>query len=511
VSFIIISTISLLGKIFLPNACASDSTAILINGGDAVQANGCDFYNDLHRMQHVLKGWNQVEFAADGDQPILTPNGTACKLNSLATPYDSRGFAVMKRYQEPGSKEASEDNLQQEILKTASGTNPPKTLLLYFTDHGAEGEVELWGQALTADHLKSLIAQIPPQTQLILVHDHCMSASMLESLFTVDGHVRPHSCGFAAAASTEYSMTSQSIARNMDERPPSKTFPRSDRILSQTLKSMTLDPTIQSTPTTSSDIYLAKYLQHHPASASCETCLNGGALDALLQNFDAQTKQVANLLLVPELQSINEEASRAFNAAKVSPDTSLTAVQTKVKATQTAFHNADTASDQAYDRLKPAVIDFITENLGKQKFDQYLQMDKKLDALRDQLEFEIDPAKRQSLTNQIQELEPKYADLNFQVDRIQSTLDQDDPKDFKNFVALGAQKNEWAPNVYNAYENAGERATKISNQEKPILNLANILTKKEALNKIISSGDTPAILEYLGILECENTDVHQNS
>jgi hypothetical protein len=291
-----------MGEGHVSSASASDSTAILVNGGDSVEANECDFYDDLHQMSDVLKGWKQVELAADGDHPGDAPNGTACVPGSTNTPYDADGFAVMKHYQEPGALAATTNNLHQQILNAVAGPNPPKKLLLYFTDHGADGEVELWGQKATVEDMQDLIKLIPSQTQLILVHDHCFSGSMLESLFSDSGSIRPNSCGFAASGPKELTETGQSIANHIDHSPSSSDFPDSNKRLSQTLKAMRWDQSFQSSPTATSDVYLEKYFENHPSSTSCATCLPPSAIDAVLQTMDSPHKTMLNVLLLPELQ-----------------------------------------------------------------------------------------------------------------------------------------------------------------------------------------------------------------
>ena len=490
-------------KVFVASAFASNSTAILVNGGASVPDNGCDFYNDLHRMERVLNGWNQIELAADGDQTGDAPNGIACLKETTDTAFDSTGFAILKRYQEPGAKEASEDNLKQEIFKAVAGSPPPKTLLLYFTDHGSQGEVNLWGQSISAEHLQTLLAQVPEQTQLIVVHDHCFSASMLESLFSNSGHIRPHSCGFAAASDSEFAMEDQTIAKKLDGE--------SAHNINAPFREMMWDPKVQSTPTTTSDVFLAKYLKAHSSEKSCETCLKSGAIDSLIQGFDDQNKQVAKVLLLPDLQSLNDDLARAFAQAKVAPGTSLTAVQAQVRATLQAFNNAQTADGKAFDRFAPVMNSYVVENLGRPKFDQFNKMDTDLDTLRDKLEFEINPEKRQDLIHQIQTLEPKYAELNGEIGRIKLATGSNDTSRFEKFVAAGAQKGRWPSNIFAAYADEDQRVTKISEHEKPILTLSKLLTKKEALDKMISNGDSSSILEYLGILECENTDLRQHS
>jgi hypothetical protein len=510
-SILVFSTLTFIGGNFASIASASDSAAILVNGGDSAEANECDFYDDLHQMSDVLKGWKQVELAADGDHPGDAPNGTACIPGSTQTPYDTDGFAVMKHYQEPGALAATTGNLRQQILSAVAGPNPPKRLLLYFTDHGADGEVDLWGQTVKVEDMQDLIKLIPNQTQLILVHDHCFSGSMLESLFSDSGSVRPNSCGFAASGPKELTETGQSIANHIDHSPSSPDFPDSNKRLSQTLKAMRWDQSFQSSPTATSDVYLQKYFENHPSSTSCATCFTPSAIDAVLQTMDSPHKTMLNVLLLPELQSLDSDLARAFKEAGVDPKTSLAGVQNLANMQEQDFLKVCKKIDDAYDKLGSAVGAFVISNLGQAKYDRFSDLDYRLDTLRDALETEDDPKKKQALTDQIKAIEPEYADLSGQIGRIKSSVDNDNPKQFEDFVAAGAKNKLWPANSFKDYNASSAQAEKLSIAEKPYLTLANLLEKKEALSQMITNKDSSSVLEYLGILECENTDLRQPS
>jgi hypothetical protein len=254
---------------------------------------------------------------------------------------------------------------------------------------------------------------------------------------------------------------------------------------------MRWDPSIQSEPTTTSDIYLQKYFEFHPSSSTtCATCLPQSAIDAFLQTIDGPSKAALNVLLLPELQSLDSDLARAFKEANVDPKTSLAGVRALANAHEQAFLKVLKTSGDAYDKLTTATDAFVVSNLGQTNYDRLLDLNVQLDQLREALEAENDPKKKQALTDQIKAIEPEYADLNGQAGRIKSSADNKDPKQFEDFIAAGAKNKLWGPNVLKDYNDSSDRAEKLSIAEKPFLTLSNLLLKKQALSQMITNKDS---------------------
>jgi hypothetical protein len=201
--------------------------AVLINGGDRPQANYQSHLLHVREVVDLLRSRDVrrddiVVFSSDGSDPapdlavldekpekhfwLIEGLPVGSRLRPEMRLVDSR---VRGEQMYPASRRAIQDWFSSEAPRLVPGD----VLLIYVTDHGhknganlANNAIVLWGEELSVDDMRSLLAKVPQGVRTVMLMSQCFSGSFANVVYggrsesRIDGSV----CGFFSAPADRY-------------------------------------------------------------------------------------------------------------------------------------------------------------------------------------------------------------------------------------------------------------------------------------------------------------------
>ena len=474
--------------------------ALLVNGGLLPEENHCEFYQDLDRAKRVLSSWSAIEVAPDGS----APNATTCGPN---------GEDVLDEYGRPVLEKKILKNALPATLKSLDGSltsknidkllPPEKPLVIYFTDHGDPSVVHLWnGDTLDTAHLGKILDQVSKKHRIIMLFDECYGGSMLEAAWK-DGTPRPNVCGVASARADQQStMIDSGVMKTADK------LKGSNETFSDVFHAMLGDEQRYSTPSSTSMVFLEKYLnnKNDSSESSGSTCVETElALSKLLVAIAApQIKQ--------ELNRYTNELTARLSEVGLPANSTLDQI---AQAQDRAKNNASSISKKRmglFDSLQVPENAFVHARMKSEMKDAY----DNLETLQTQQTIlHKDEASAQTYQKRI-EIKQKLHDIETKIDRIQDQIETkkrllglaaiQGVNGFPDFVkSEGIKTKLWSPDIYSQMEQLKEDGFQNAKSLEQYERISAVFNSVRSINLMLKKQDSKAITNYMGFLTCENT------
>ena len=506
-------------------------TAIIVSGGQDMEANAPDFIADLDRATAVFSSWNRSTFYADGGDPKGLPNLE--KLDADNNPIDPID-GVYPRYtrvlpKAPVTGPASYSNIADQLRKRVSdmeknsATDSP--IVLYFTDHGGldvktgKPTIELWNdESLTVEQLKSLLSLIPQTHTVEIIDDHCYGGAMAAALFDENGKPRSNACAVSPASALEESINGQgwmTVAKELKTKSPAelKKFDLDhDGFISahEVLAAMPLLKKMHSLPTSSSDAFAALYLAQVEKEKVDIKAWNDSVCSNDLSK-DAISKLFSNSLLPLAKEVLNhyrQDLSTSLSAAGLDNPASFSDLKDKVQAGKKNLDQKMLEDDAAGDSLVSAKTAFLRQKMGDKQVDALNALSDKVDDIQTKLDLATSDADKIKLRADLKSAQNELAPYNLTYNSIWDGLDNGNV-DFVAFVQKNGDvpPNDFHKDVIDASFLADKTVDYLTDQLRPLERASRDLTTLTALESMSDRKDTTALNEYLGMLQCENIPI----
>jgi hypothetical protein len=372
-------------------------------------------------------------------------------------------------------------------------------LIVYFTDHGGQGFISMAGdEDMDVDDLRKVIYSLPKDRKLILIHDHCYSASMLEAIWK-DGTPRPHTCGFASAADDEESFTGQEIMTEMSHDPSVNNF----LDLAQNVRSRL---NLSSTYVSSSDLFVRKYLKSHrellQTSPSNHLCALTSPFYETTQGLGLSLTATLELRLQSEIGRLQATLAQQFKAAKIDPNISGHALKTMLKNKKDELKRASDEDDKISDTLLDASEAFIRSHFTPAQWKKTEALQAQADAIREKLRKPIRASLHSALEAKLDRLLPKLGQFNAEVARLKSMANSGAPE-FKTFIAHKAHGKKWPLDISDRHQKAVDKVDQLQKDQKALLKLSMSADKATAIHGMLQNHDFQALKTYVDMLDCE--------
>ncbi len=514
--------LSILGAFHYTHGAHAEPLAFLVSGGQRPGANHCDFAKDIEKANETLKDWSRVQFYADG--PTTAKNAkdvNAVKCDKDGTDqFNLAGRPVYQRLM-PASKTdfaAKFSEIEAALKQQVENLKPGDPVVLYFTDHGGKpaenrlspSAIILWGENLSVEQLRQLVGMIPPQNKVILVNDHCFGGGMLAALKNSDGTRRAHSCGFSPAHSFEYSYQDQSFMHHARKLKNTATCPLT---FSTVYDSYRVQPNLNSSPTSVSSDFLNDYFDQHAPNAETQSpqehlaCATKAQELTQLKDVRANMASGAETLLQQRIERLlsNLRENPAFKGdSKLATTNEIFARLEKQKASYLALDHQRVDLDN---QIQPAKVAYAKSKLGK-IFTAWREIQNRISPLKIELANERTVEGQNRITAKIQDQLSNLSELDLKVQAVVTSAKAKN-KDFAQFYQSTAGKpgNPWPAEGLSGFKRIDDEADKLQKELAQTQLFATDLKSLHALELLKSRKDISGILQYLDMLECENTSL----
>ncbi|MBL7544248.1 MAG: hypothetical protein JNL11_10540 [Bdellovibrionaceae bacterium] len=169
-----------------PSLSSEKDVYIYINGGAETTFNSPKFETELLALQKVISPGKGKFFSAGGPQ-IGVPKQILHSDRDVYNNWerDDSGFILLEKSRLPDAVPATKENILGAFKNLAEQN--PKTLTVFFTDHGLQTGVCLWpngntmcqeNESLSATELNKIFKKFP-NTQIRVIHSHCFSGATI--------------------------------------------------------------------------------------------------------------------------------------------------------------------------------------------------------------------------------------------------------------------------------------------------------------------------------------------
>jgi hypothetical protein len=517
--FLLIFSLLLLGASYGP-------TAIIVSGGQEMEANNSDFILDLERAALALKGWNLSYFYADGGDKTGPPNiiATDAKGNTLTTPGGiyptfTRGLPDMQ-VNGPAELTTIQSQINDAVAKMSAQGDTTSPVVLYFTDHGGHdqkmgtSEIELWdNQSISVDQMRTMIASVPSTHPVELIDDHCYGGGMAKALYDDQGKLRPNACSVSPAGALETSSVGQSfmaVAQEIsDSNGKSKEFDVDhDGNISahEVLFAMSKLRKMESLPTSSSDTFAYEYLAKLQQAKNLQSPSAPCPPTSTPQDVSKLISPGLQVVLDKEVEIYGKDLGPALSALKLPKSISLDDLREQTEEQKADLLKKMTASTAAGHNQALAMRAFLAVKVGQANYDAYQSQAKAIDKLYEALDVAKTPSEIADLRSQIAAANKALEPLNLQMSQVFAGLDKNNPE----FVQYVQQNGGPPKNLFpaDAIAQAASADKAVDEQESFLRYLTRAsrdLTTVTAVKTMESRGDSDSMSSFLGLLQCENT------
>ena len=541
-----------------PSAQAAE--AILVNGGGSAVGNRCDFFRDIDRADRVLDAWGRVRLSADGNVPNGPPNSEKCDSSGNTIKDPSHRPILTRQTPQSGVDGAARfAELRTQVLKSAASLKPGDPLLLYFTDHGGNSSskakdhsIALWNETLTSTQMHDLLAEVRealkknPATannKVVLIHDHCFGGGMIEEELWQRPPAKDtttpieNTCGFSPASGSEYAYDGESFMKMSDQILKSRSSKlkgsvdrdhSGDISFGEVKRYMERSYSTQSVPTSSSDLFLAKYLDAHDihSEKNRRELLDGCALDKskskqLLNSLGA-IQDSSRVLLETKLKSVREDLGQYYIGAGISPSTSMAQIEKLHKQRQENLRNAQNALADAQKAVSPALYAFTLKQMKSELSDRAIDLvEKALQISRALIEKldrdDITGTEKKEIEAELQKIREtpvdtlkghlKQTEIRTEMRRrFSASINTAAFKQFPQNPPINSDgKPAWPADCLAKHNTATKIESTALGKTHSLSRLVGAVRQAEALNQI--GQDPEALNTYLKLLECENVTI----
>lgn len=507
--------------------------ALVTNGGVNVFSNHGRYYRNLKSAANTFsKNWQVWNLSADGPDSQSFNSVNSDEFDHMI--FDTNGLPVLSRFV-PESNfvgPASYSSLVKTLSIALPHVQPGEPVALYFTDHGSQGrgpedrQVCLWGENINVSQLRSLIDLVPTTSKVILIHDQCFGGGMLEALWK-DGKLKSNACGFAAATSAElafgggglmsaiesHCLTSQKLGRECNFQD----------VYQSVIKNGNWDR--ESTPISSSDLYLQKFLKSRTQISSdgvviCEdhsTRLPGfDPYISLYPLLESRLNQIQENLH-SELGVLKNYFPNVLNVCQNLSSQLILNLEQKINQEEALLAQM---KDKLNNDLKPALKTLIIDEWLREKGNPKLYLSYKnakaeLTDLNNQLKNSDSQIVTSETLAKIKALKLRSKPIEDQINLYMVAVKdsgKNSPlaKDFHNYLKFKCKETRSAcANLItlNQYEEAEMNVFLQIKKLVPAWRLYRDLNVAFGIQSLLKVGSESDITQYLNLLQCERTSI----
>jgi hypothetical protein len=270
-----------------PRSRDSRTWALLINGGGRPKINYQSHLLHIRQLAELLivNGIPKkriVIFSSDGSDPEpdlavrdMQPEEDFWLIeglpigNNLRTEIRYENSVIEDMEVRPATQAA----LRRWVEREGSRLEPGDTLLLYVTDHGTKNRddldnnaITLWGESLSVNELRHLIAQLPDELRVVSLMSQCFSGSFANAMYDLDepDQASGNVCGYYSSSADRPAYGCYAVNRGKDNVGHSFRFFEAIRIhgnLADAHDRVLLTDRTPDVPNRTSDHYLEQLLR----------------------------------------------------------------------------------------------------------------------------------------------------------------------------------------------------------------------------------------------------------
>lgn len=496
--FIAFSLLFTFASAFAQTNSSQKPRAILINGGGDPTSNRRDFFDSLRSIKFnlVSSGWETTVLNSNGpntDEPNSIAYG-----GDVPDPVDGRVPWIYHRDDSAGAVgPATFEEIEKRSLTAADASVP---LVYYFTDHGGQGSgstdrvVYLWDdETLGVNDLRKVLRMRRSSSPTILLMDTCYGGGMLESLFDKEGNWIEGTCGFASAGADEvgFSKTLQGVpidtgmlaAFNVrsDSAAAKKVDSDNDGSISfsELYESSFYEKDMSSSPLSSSDFFIEKYLYKerisgNEAKCSPEAVSDKGSVQVALLGLAKLFKERADV----EGSGSSLEELKAYESAKE------------------ALAKFVEQQDKDAAELKKYWNEWVSKKYPEMRA-RFVDRKAKLDRSRDAVKKAKTQTEKEKAYSNFNRVLSDYKTTWNEYSRVYDAATNGKDDDFNLYL-----KSKQAESL--VFEDT-KKEIRLQEEIAKRVRKVRIAERLEAVQRMQARGDMKAASTLLGLLKCENT------